>query len=84
MPDLSLLSPSRMSRIAMKFPVVGSASGQRRRVRSRAMNALKNGLQRQDALSGYWPHKTLYNWFGRWTEMGVFGSIFSPFLGKAT
>ncbi|TLP41891.1 transposase, partial [Cohaesibacter sp. CAU 1516] len=38
---------------------------------------LKNGLQWKDAPKGYGPHKTLYNRFRRWTELGVFDSIFS-------
>ena len=31
-----------------------------------------NGLRWRDALSVYGPHKTLYNWWKRWGEAGVF------------
>ncbi|MBG6166511.1 transposase [Labrenzia sp. EL_13] len=38
---------------------------------------LKHGLQWKDAPKEYEPHKTLYNRFRRWTELGVIDRIFS-------
>ena len=48
-----------------------------RGVTSGIVYVLKNGLPWKDAPPGCGPHKTLYNRFRRWTEMGVFGKIFS-------
>ena len=46
------------------------------RVISGIIFVLKRGLQWRDAPSEYGPHKTLYNRFKRWSEMGVFDKIF--------
>ncbi|PCJ44047.1 MAG: hypothetical protein COA81_02925 [Alphaproteobacteria bacterium] len=46
------------------------------RVISGIIHVLKRGLQWQDAPAEYGPHKTLYNRFIRWSEMGVFNKIF--------
>ncbi len=78
MSDLFLLTPSQMSRIEPYFPRShGVPRVDDRRVISGIVYVLKNGLQWKDAPSGYGPHKTLYNRFRRWTEMGVFDRIFS-------
>ncbi len=47
-----------------------------RRVLSGIIHVLKRGLQWRDAPAEYGPHKTLYNCFKRWSEMGVFDNIF--------
>ena len=44
---------------------------------------LKRGLQWRDAPSEYGPHKTLYNRFKRWSEMGVFDKIFMALTSQA-
>lgn len=36
---------------------------------------IRNGLHWRDAPVSYGPHKTIYNRFIRWSEMGVFGRI---------
>ena len=46
------------------------------RVISGIIFVIKRGLQWRDAPSEYGPHKTLYNRFKRWSEMGVFDKIF--------
>ena len=46
------------------------------RVISGIIFVLNRGLQCRDAPSEYGPHKTLYNRFKRWIEMGVFDQIF--------
>ena len=46
------------------------------RVISGIIHVLKIGLQWRDAPREYCPHKTLYNRFIRWSEMGVFNKIF--------
>jgi len=47
------------------------------RVISGIIHVLKRGLQWRDAPAEYGPHKTLYNRFIRWSEMGVFDRIFT-------
>jgi len=78
MSDLFLLSPAQMSKIQPFFPRShGVPRVDDRRVISGIVYVLKHGLQWKDAPPGYGPHKTLYNRFRRWTEMGVFDRIFS-------
>ena len=77
MSDLFLLSESQMSRIAGHFPLAhGVPRVDDRRVISGIVYVIKHGLQWKDAPQGYGPHKTLYNRFIRWSELGVFGRIF--------
>jgi putative transposase len=78
MPDLFLLSPAQMAKIEPFFPRShGIARVDDRRVISGIIYVLKHGLQWKDAPKDYGPHKTLYNRFRRWTELGVFDRIFS-------
>ena len=78
MSDLFLLSPAQMSKIEPFFPRShGVPRVDDRRVISGIVYVLKHGLQWRDAPREYGPHKTLYNRFRRWTEMGVFDRIFS-------
>ena len=49
-----------------------------RRVVSDIVSVLKHGLQGKDAPRGYGPHKTLYNRFQQWTQLGVFDNL-QPF-----
>ena len=67
-----------MSKIEPFFPLShGVPRVDDRRVVSGIVYVLKNGLQWKDAPKEYGPHKTLYNRFRRWTELGVFDKIFS-------
>ena len=78
MSDLFLLSPAQMSKIQPFFPKShGVARVDDRRVVSGIVYVLKYGRQWKDAPKAYGPHKTLYNRFRRWTELGVFDRIFS-------
>ena len=78
MSDLFLLSPAQMAKIEPFFPLShGVPRVDDRRVVSGIVYVLKNGLQWKDAPKEYGPHKTLYNRFRRWTELGVFDKIFS-------
>ena len=73
MTDLFLLSAAQMCRIEPFFPKShGVARVDDRRVVSGIIYVLKHGLQWKDAPKAYGPHKTLYNRFRRWTELGVF------------
>ena len=79
MSDLFLLSPAQMSKIRtfLSRSPTGLPRVDDRRVVSGIIYVLKHGLQWKDAPKAYGPHKTLYNRFRRWTELGVFDKIFS-------
>ncbi len=78
MSDLFLLSRAQMSKIEPFFPLShGVPRVDDRRVVSGIVYVLKHGLQWKDAPKAYGPHKTLYNRFRRWTDLGVFDKIFS-------
>lgn len=70
MSDLFLLSEHQMARISPHFPLShGVPRVDDRRVVSGIVHVIRNGLQWKDALSGYGPHKTLYNRFIRWAGL---------------
>jgi len=52
------------------------ASRERGRVISGIIFVIRNGLRWRDVPPSYGPHKTIYNRFIRWSELGVFGRIF--------
>ena len=76
MSDLFWLTDGQMERLKKFF----SASHwvprvDDRRVLSGIILFNRNGLRWRDAPAVYGPHKTLYNRWFRWSEMGVFGRI---------
>jgi len=77
MNDYFYLSENQMDRIRPYFPKAHDVPRvDDRRVLSGIIHVLKRGLQWRDAPVEYGPHKTLYNRFIRWSEMGVFDTIF--------
>jgi len=54
------------------------------RVVSGIIHVLKRGLKWRDAPAEYGPHKTLYNRFISWREMGIFDKIFKALSSKDT
>ena len=53
------------------------------RVISGIIFVIKNGLRWRGCAEGLWPvHKTIYNRFIRWSELGVFNRIFAELAGK--
>ena len=77
MTDMFLLTKARMARISLFFPLShGVPRVDDRRVISGIIFVIRNGLRWRDVPSSYGPHKTIYNRFFRWSEMGVFGRIF--------
>lgn len=77
MSDLFLRSPSQMSKIEPCFPKPhGEPHLDECRVVSGNVYLLERGHQWKDAPEDYGPHKTLYNRFRRWAELGVFDKIF--------
>ncbi len=78
MSDLFYLDASQLERIQPYFPKPhGVPRVDDLRVISGIIHVLKRGLQWRDAPVQYGPHKTLYNRFIRWSEMGVFDRIFT-------
>ena len=77
MTEMILLSEAQMARISPFFPLShGMPRVDDRRVISGIIFVIRNGLRWRDVPAGYGPHKTIYNRFIRWSEMGVFGRIF--------
>ena len=78
MNDLFYLDASQLERIQPYFPKPhGVPRVDDLKVISGIIHVLKRGLQWRDAPKEYGPHKTLYNRFIRWSEMGVFDRIFT-------
>ena len=81
MNDIYWLSKEQLERIKPYFPLPhGVPRVDDRRVISGIIHVLKRGLQWRDAPVEYGPHKTLYNRFIRWSEMGVFQKIFTELV----
>ena len=84
MSDLFWLSEAQMRRIEPYFPRPhGIPRGDDRRVISRIILVIRNGLRWRDALADYGPHRTIYNRFIRWSRLGVFNRIFAELAAKA-
>ena len=77
MSDHYWLTKAQIERLKPYFPRSHGVPGvDDRRVLSGIIHVIKRGLQWRDAPAEYGPHKTLYNRFKRWSEMGVFNNIF--------
>jgi putative transposase len=78
MSEVTLLTEAQMARISPFFPLShGVARVDDRRVISGIIFVIRNGLRWRDVPPSYGPHKTIYNRFIRWSELGVFGRIFA-------
>lgn len=78
MTEMFLLSEDQMARISPFFPLShGMPRVDDRRVISGIIFVIRDGLRWRDVPASYGPHKTIYNRFVRWSEMGVFGRIFA-------
>jgi putative transposase len=78
MTDMFLLTEHQMARISPFFPLShGVPRVDDRRVISGIIFVIRNGLRWRDVPVSYGPHKTIYNRFIRWSEMGLFGRILS-------
>ena len=72
MSDLYWLTDEQMARLRPCFPKIhGKPRVDDRRVLSGNIFVSRNGLRWRDAPKDYVPHKTLYNRWTRWSEMGV-------------
>lgn len=84
MDDLLLLSKAQMRRIEPHFPLShGIARVDDRPVISGIVFVVRKGLRWRDAPAGYGSHKTIYNRFVRWSQLGVFNKIFAELARKA-
>jgi len=73
MGDLYWPTDEQMARLRPYFPKShGEPRVDDRRVLSGIVFVNRNGLRWRDAPKDYGPHKTLYNRWKRWGEMGVF------------
>ena len=73
MSDLYWLTDEQMERLRPYFPKShGKSRVDDRRVLSGIVFVNRNGLRWRDAPREYGPHKTLYNRWKRWGDMGVF------------
>ena len=73
MAEFRWLSEAQMRRIEPYFPLShGIPRVDDRRIVSGIIFVIRNGLRWRDAPKDYGPHKTLYNRWKRWGEMGVF------------
>ena len=73
MSDLCWLTEEQMARLRPYFSKShGKPRVDDRRVLIGIVFVNRNGLRWRDAPSDYGPHKTLYNRWKRWGEMGVF------------
>lgn len=73
MSDRYWLTDEQMARLAPYFPKShGRPRVDDRRVLSGIIVVNRNGLRWRDAPEDYGPHKTLYNRWKRWGQMGVF------------
>ncbi len=73
MSDLFWLTDDQMKRLRPFFPnSYGKPRVDDRRVLSGIIFVNRNGLRWRDAPREYGPHKTLYNRWKRWGDMGIF------------
>ena len=84
MAEMILLSEAQMARISPFFPLShGIPRVDDRRVISGIIFVIRNGLRWRDVPPNYRPHKTIYNRFIRWSELGVFGVFGRIFVDLA-
>jgi transposase len=84
MSSLYWLSEAQMERLRPYFP---KSNGRPRvddwRVLIGIIFSNRNGLRWRDAPREYGPHKTLYNRWKRWSDMGVFARIMMGLAAEA-
>ena len=84
MNNLYWLSEDQMGRLQPYFPMSRDrARVDDKRVLSGIIFINRNGLRWCDAPKEYGPHKTLYNRWKRWSDMGVFARIMEGPAAKA-
>ena len=85
MSNLFWLSDAQMERLKPFFPKShGTPRVDDRRVLSGIIFINRNRLRWCDAPKEYGPHKTLYNRWKRWSDMGVFARIMAGLAAEGT
>ena len=85
MSDLYWLSEAQMARHRPYFPKShGVPRVDDRRGLSGIIFIRRNGLRWRDTPREYGPHKTLYNRWKRWSDMGVFAKIMTGLAAKTS
>lgn len=85
MSNLFWLTDVQMERLKPFFPKShGKPRVDDRRVLSGIIFINRNGLRWCDAPKEYGPHKTLYNRWKRWSDMGVFARIMAGLAAEGT
>ena len=85
MSNLFWLTDAQMERLKPFFPKShGKPRVDDRRVLSGIIFINRNGLRWCDAPKEYGPHKTLYNRWKRWSDMGVFARIMAGLAAEGT
>ncbi|CTQ51293.1 Transposase [Jannaschia donghaensis] len=85
MSNLYWLSEAQMARLRPYFPKShGVPRVDDQRVLSGIIFINRNGLRWRDAPREYGPHKTLYNRWKRWSDMGVFARIMVGLAAEAS
>jgi transposase len=84
MSNLFWLTDEQMARLRPYFPRShGRPRVEGRRVLSGIIFINRNGLRSSDAPKEYGPHKTLYNRWKRWSDMGVFARMMEGLAAQA-
>jgi transposase len=84
MSNLFWLTEAQMVRLKPYFPKShGRPRVDDRRVLSGIIFINRNGLRWCDAPAEYGPHKTLYNRWKRWSDMGVFARIMTGLASES-
>ena len=84
MSNLFWLTEAQMARLEPFFPKShGKPRVDDRRVLSGIIFINRNGLRWCDAPAEYGPHKTLYNRWKRWSDMGVFARIMAGLASES-
>ena len=84
MSNLFWLTDAQIARLRPFFPKShGRPRVDDRRVLSGIIFINRNGLRWCDAPKEYGPHKTLYNRWKRWSDMGVFARIMEGLAAEA-
>ena len=84
MSNLFWLTDEQIVRLRPFFPKShGKPRVDDRRVLSGIIFINRNGLRWSDAPKEYGPHKTLYNRWKRWSDMGVFARIMAGLAAES-
>jgi transposase len=84
--DLFWFNDEQWSKVQSHLPTNqrGPERHDDRRILSGIMHVQKVGCRWKDCPSEYGPHKTIYNRFARWSERGIWQSIFAAVAASSS